>query len=240
MELWDVNCLVGRWPSAALLFHDASGLLARMDELGIARAAVTHTASLHHDPAVGNAELLRLLAEAPPEARDRLWPVWALLPPVAEEQGTLAELAAALDQNGIRLARLYPRDHNYSLSSPEAAELLRLLEQRRTVTLIDLEQSGWEETDWVAGAYPGLPLVVCHLGYRGLRRSAAVLARRPNVYIDLSFFASHQGLEWLVGRAGPGQVLFGTGAPVSDGGGAAARLLLSGLSADEIGAIGHG
>src|SRR5437870_13716523 len=100
MELWDANCMLGRWPSALLLFHDVAGLLARMDELGIARAAVSHTECLHFDPAAGNAELMRLLAQAAPAARDRLWPVWALVPPATGEQGTPDELGAAPDQNG--------------------------------------------------------------------------------------------------------------------------------------------
>src|SRR5437763_5019037 len=154
MELWDVNCLLGRWPSAALLFHDVDGLLARMDQLGIQMAAVSHTDCLHYDPVAGNAELMRLLASAEPAARARLWPVWVLLPPVTGEQGTAVELTAALDAHNIRLARLYPRDHNYSLSSPDAAELLSLLAQRRMPTLLDLEQSSWEELDRLAAAYP--------------------------------------------------------------------------------------
>ena len=143
MELWDVNCLLGRWPSAALLCHDVGGLLARMDQLGIARAAVSHTDCLHYDPVVGNAELMHLLAQAEPGARARLWPVWVLVPPITGEQGTPDKLAANLDQHDIRLARLYPRDHNYSLSGPDAAELLALLAERRTLTLLELEQSSW-------------------------------------------------------------------------------------------------
>jgi predicted TIM-barrel fold metal-dependent hydrolase len=240
MELWDVNCLLGRWPSAALLFHDVSGLLARMDQLGITRAAVSHTDCLHYDPAVGNAELMQLLVQADPAVRARLWPVWVLLPPVTGEQGTAAELAAAMDQHHVRLARLYPRDHNYSLSSLEAAELLGLLAERRTLTLLDLEQSSWEELDRLAAAYPALPLIICNVGYRGLRRFAGVLARRPNVHIDLSYLGSHQGLEWLVDRIGPGQLLFGTGAPLIDGGGSVTRLLLSSLPEADRAAIAHG
>jgi predicted TIM-barrel fold metal-dependent hydrolase len=240
MELWDVNCLLGRWPSASLLFHDVGGLLDRMDQLGITRAAVSHTDGLHYDPAAGNAALTRLLAEADASARARLWPVWVLVPPVTGEQGTPAELAASLDQYDIRLARLYPRDHNYSLSSPDGAELLALLAARRTLTLLDLEQSSWEEVDRLAAAYPALPFIVCNVGYRGLRRFAGVLARRPNVHVDLSYLGSHQGLEWLVGRPGSGQFLFGTGAPLIDGGGAVTRLLLSTLSQSERSAIAHG
>lgn len=240
MELWDVNCMLGRWPSADLLFHDVRGLVARMDQLGITRAAVSHTDCLHYDLVRGNAQLMAMLAEAEASARARLWPCWVLAPPATGEHGSPAELAAALDAHDIHVARLYPREHNYSLSSPEAAELLNLLAQRHTLTLIDLEQSSWEEIDRVAGATIGLPLVVCNVGYRGLRRYAGVLNRRPNVHVDLSYLGSHQGLEWLAARTGPGQLLFGTGAPLIDGGGGVTRLLLSGLGEAECAAIGHG
>lgn len=240
MDLWDVNCLVGRWPSAELLFHEVAGLIARMDALGVARAVVSHTHSRHFDPAAGNATLMAQLAAAPAEQRARLWPGWVLVPPVTEEHGTAAELEAALAAQAIRLVRLYPRDHNYSLGTPEAAELLALLERRRTVTLIDLEQTSWEELDRVAGAYPALPLVAAHIGYRGLRRMAGVLARRPNVYIELSFFSSHQGLEWVVERYGAERVLFGTGAPVADGGGAVTRLRLAQVDEAAQALIGSG
>jgi hypothetical protein len=186
MELWDVNCLIGGWPTAKLLFDDVSGLLRRMDKLGITRAAVGHADCLHFDVVSGNARLMDMLSPAGPDARERLWPCWSLVPPVTGEQGTAADLAASLAENDIRVVRLYPRDHNYSLGGPDAAELLGLLAQRRAITIVDLEQSSWEEIDRVAGAFPALPIVVCHLGYRGLRRFAGVLDRRPNVHVDLS------------------------------------------------------
>jgi hypothetical protein len=58
--------------------------------------------------------------------------------------------------------------------------------------------------------------------------------------VDLSYLGSHQGLEWLVNRNGANQILFGTGAPFTDGGGAVTRLLLSSLPDAECEAIGHG
>jgi predicted TIM-barrel fold metal-dependent hydrolase len=240
MGLWDVNCLVGRWPTATLAYHDGPGLLARMDQLGIARALVGHTYSLHYDPTAGNAALSELLAALPLEARRRLWPVWSVVPPATGEQGSLTDLAAQMQMHGVRAVRLYPRDHNYSLGTPEADELLAWLAARPCLALIDLEQTSWEELDRLAGAHPALPIVACHVGYRGLRRMVAVLARRPNLHLDLSFFSTHRALEWLVGRIGARQILFGTHAPVADGGGAVTRLKLSHLDAAAQAAIGAG
>lgn len=236
-ELWDVNCMIGRWPTEELLFHDVAGLVRRMDELGIARAVVAHSYGLHYDPIEGNRALGEAIAAFDPTTRARLLPCWTLVPPVTGELGADDPLAL-LESHGVRAARLYPREHNYSLGGPDAAALLAALERGRILTLIDAEQTNWEELDRVAAAFPQLPIVVCQVGYRGLRRLTGVLERRPNCRIELSFFSSHQGLEWLVARLGPGRVLFGTGAPVSDGGGAVTRLLTAELGPAERAAIG--
>ena len=63
MELWDINCLLGRWPSAQLLFEDVPGLLRRMDQLGIRRAAVGHADCLHYDVVSGNTRLMDMVAQ---------------------------------------------------------------------------------------------------------------------------------------------------------------------------------
>jgi predicted TIM-barrel fold metal-dependent hydrolase len=238
MDLWDINCRLGRWPSANLLFDDVPGLLRRMDALGIARAVVSHADCLHFDVVLGNVRLMDMLSQASEEARERLQPCWGLVPLVTSEHGTPAELQADLQANDIRVARLYPRDNNYSLSSRDSSELLSLLARRRIVTLIDLEQTTWEEIDRVAETFPDLPIVACHVGYRGLRRFAGVLARHANVHVDLSFLSTHQALEWLVARIGFAQLLFGTGAPLADGGGAVTRLMLSTLPEAERATIG--
>jgi predicted TIM-barrel fold metal-dependent hydrolase len=239
-SLIDVDCFVGRWPSADLAFHDCAGLLERMDRLGIGKAVVCHTWAWQYDPVAGNRQLMTDLAALPPASRERLVPCWAAVPPATGEQGTVEELGAALDATDVRVVRLFPRDHNYSLGSPDATQLLAMLAGRRILTLIDLDQTSWEEIDRVAEREPGLRLVVCRVGYRGLRRMAGVLARHPNCAIDLAYFGSHEGVEWLVDRFGASRLLFGTGSPLVDGGGAVTRLMLSRIAEDERDAIGAG
>lgn len=238
--LWDVNRFLGRWPTAELAYHDLAGLLADMDRLGIARAVVSHTDAWQHDPTTGNARLTAEIETASEEVRNRLLPCWVIVPPVTREQGTPEELADALDRHAVRFARLCPRDHNYSLVEPDAAEMLDLLERRRTIALIDADQTSWEEIDRVAAAHPQLSIIVCRTGYRSLRRMAGVLERRPNCFIDLSYFGSHQGVEWLVERFGKSRLIFGTGAPLVDGGGGVTRLLLAEISDEARSAIGQG
>jgi predicted TIM-barrel fold metal-dependent hydrolase len=238
--LFDVYCFIGRWPTADLAFHDCAGLLMRMDRLGIGKAVVCHTWAWQYDPVAGNRQLMADLTALPSASRDRLLPCWAVVPPATGEQGTAEELGAALNAAGVRVVRLFPRDHNYRLGSHDAARLIAMLAARRILTLIDLDQTSWEEIDRVAERAPDVRLVVCRVGYRGLRRMAGVLARRPNCAIDLSYFGSHEGVEWLVERFGAERLLFGTAGPLADGGGAVTRLMLSRISDEDRNAIGAG
>jgi len=71
----------------------------------------------------------------------------------------------------------------------------------------------------LAKRYPHLHCLVAHSGgsYAFARRVAALAARFPNVYAELTLTPVTNGVvEWLVGEIGPGRVLFGTDAPMRD------------------------
>lgn len=235
IPLFDANAMVGKFPTADLAYHTANGLGAELDRLGIARALVFHALAWHHDPATGNR---RLITELDGDAR--LAPCWVMLPPTTGEIGTPDEFLAALDRHGVRAVRTFPRDHGYRLAGPDCAPLLARLAARCVPLLVDLEQSSWDEIEAVAGAHPDLPMIVCRTGYRALRTLAGLLERRANIFLDLSYFATHQGVEWIATRFGAGRLIFGTGQPVADAGGALTRLLYSELDEPSLAAVGAG
>ncbi|WP_219509686.1 amidohydrolase family protein [Nonomuraea ceibae] len=229
-DLLDVNAMIGRLPDDA---GDGSvGELRRtMDRLGIGSALVTHSAAWRHDPPQGN----RLLLEEVDDD-ERLLPCWVGLPDTCGEMGPgfVADAVAS----GVRAIRLYPNDHGFRLAGPDVAALLDEMAEAGLPLLLDLDQASWPEIEQVAGARPGLHMVVCRAGYRLLRELAGVLGRHSNVHVDLSYLGSHLGLEWLVDRFGTRSVLFGTGMPVRDPADAVTRLLWSELDDDIVRAVG--
>jgi predicted TIM-barrel fold metal-dependent hydrolase len=223
-DLYDVNCRLGRFPWGEVGDESADALLGRMDTLGIGRALVSHTVSWRHDPATGNDLILRAVADQP-----RLRPCWVAVPDTCAEVSAPQQFVREAVSSGVGAIRVYPQEHGFDLDSAEFGGYLGACAQAGLPVIVDLAATTWTAIDAAAAAHPDLALIVCEIGYRVLRRAAAVLQRHANVYIDLSDLSTHEGLEWLCQRFGPRRVIFGTGAPLRDPGEAVTRLLWSDL-----------
>ncbi|SCL26642.1 Predicted metal-dependent hydrolase, TIM-barrel fold [Micromonospora rhizosphaerae] len=235
MNLYDCNSMLGRLPAGNVGEGSVAALTKLMDRFGIEAAVVAHTAAWRHDPASGNAQLLAEVSGEP-----RLRPAWVGLPDSCGEVAPPAQFVAAARRHDVAAVRLYPADHGYGLAGSDCAALLDALAAARLPVLIDADQASMTEIEAIAAARPALPVVVCQVGYRALRRLAGVLARTGNVHVELSYLGSHLGLEWLVERFGSARLLFGTGLPVRDPADAVTRLLWSELDDAEVAAIGAG
>jgi len=231
-DLYDVNCRVGRFPWGEVGDESIDSLLRRMDVVGIGRALVSHTVSWRHDPATGNDLILRVVEDQP-----RLRPCWVAVPDTCAELASPRQFVVDAIESDVGAVRVYPHEHGFDLESTEFNGYLSACAAAGLPVIVDLAGTTWMAIDAAATAHPDLVLIVCEIGYRVLRRAAAVLERHSNVYIDLSDLSTHEGLEWLCQRFGPRRVIFGTGAPLRDPGEAVTRLLWSDLDADTVGRI---
>ncbi|WP_163570156.1 amidohydrolase family protein [Fodinicola feengrottensis] len=176
-------------------------------------------------PAHGNAEALAVAGTS------GLHPCMTALPPTPGE---------TVDLEGAIAVRMYPATHDFDPLDAAMDPLYERLVAQRLPLTVGLPEIGWPALDALAGRWPGLAVIVSALGYRTLRRLAAVFGRRPNLHADMVNFASHQGVEWFVRQWGAERLLFGTGTPVRDPAEAVARLSWSGLSDADRQLVGHG
>lgn len=232
---FDADATIGRNPRADVGPGTVEALLARMDQVGIGAAVVSHTAARWHDPRSGNAMLDAAIA-----GHDRLLPCWVALPSHTGELPPPAEFVARAQAAGVAAIRIWPEDHGYDLSGPDMAPMLAALAEAGFPVLVEAFQASWPQVEAVAAAHPELAVVVGGLGYRVLRRAAGVLERRPNVYIGTAHLSTHLGWEWLAGEFGAERLVFGTGAPERDPAEGVTRLLWSELSDDAVAAITAG
>ncbi|MEV6964317.1 amidohydrolase family protein [Hamadaea sp. NPDC051192] len=233
MELIDADALLGRHPRADVGLGTVAQLLSRMDAVGIGAAVVGHTLSWLHDPAVGNEQVVELVAEQP-----RLSPAWVMLPSHSGETGPVDRFTAAARDNGVVAVRLYPADHGFDLTGSDCAPMLAALADAGLPVLLDAAQASWAAIETAATTHPDLSIVVGQVGYRSLRAMAGVLDRTSNVHIGLANMSSHCGLEWLVDQFGERRLVFGTGALERDPAEAVTRLLWSELTDGQVAAIG--
>lgn len=242
MKYFDSCAYIGRWPGEKLAFDSVDGLLDQMRRFHIGRALVSHTIAWQNSPTLGNRMLMTAIAGHP-----ELVPCWGITPGLAlEETGGEVALCDQMAQQGVRAVRLYPRDHVYSLTSRPANMLLNELDRRNYLVLIDLDQiftqSGMydysadslEVLNTLCEKYPHLSILLTRVGYRAFHILLPLMQAYPNLFVDLSFLATHQGVEAIVDRLGAGRVVFGTSQPLVDPGGALLRLTTAGLAPQAI------
>jgi predicted TIM-barrel fold metal-dependent hydrolase len=223
VTLHDANAHLGHWPFRRLPFTGVEGLLARMDALGIQRAAVaSNHAVLYRNVHEANRELAAWLEGH----RDRLAPVATLDPnyPLAGD-----DLAWCAEHLAARALRLLPRWHGFDLCASEALELARLAAARGMTVVVPgrLEDSRQRhrmapQTDVTldevlafAAAVPDVRVLATELP---VRHDDAVLSRVqavPNLSFEISRMpgGAERTFARLVEALGADRFLFGTGMP---------------------------
>ncbi|MGR6918764.1 amidohydrolase family protein [[Actinomadura] parvosata] len=204
--------------------------LGDMDRLGIDRACVTHTLSLHSDPAAGNAALFAAAGGPVPALAEsatspasiapgaggggpggRLVPVPVVVPGVPG--ASVPDGPGDVRAWGVRMIRLCPERHRFDLTGPSA---LRWLDAIGLPAAIDLEETSPAQLVTLTARLPALRVLLLNPGYRRLRAVAELMTEAPNVRAEIGTVNTQGGVEWLAERFGARRLVFGTGAPVSD------------------------
>lgn len=224
-RLMDCNCRIGTFEKMEPPhFTDLDGLLAEMDYLGIAEALVMHSWASCWAPRLGNEKIDELLA-----GHDNLYPCYVGLPGATGELPPPGEFAAHVrEQHGA--VRLFPASQAWNFTHWGAGDLLEALDARAVPTLIDMQQTNWDQIADVVARYEQLPLIVLGTSYRIIRNIYPLFEQYDNLYLESNTFQTVWGIEDVCERFGAERLIFGTGLPEMEGGGALAQLTYNGLT----------
>jgi len=213
LQFFDCNCQVGRFgapaPGLALTPDEFE---AELRHFGVACALAYHALAKEYSPTEGNRALLE-------DRRPWLEPCWVAMPHHTGELPAPEDLLREMRAADVRAVRLFPKEHNWRLGEWSAGELLAGLERERVVTLLDLEQTDWDEVDAVCEGHPDLPLILLRPNYRTARLLYPLFERHTNLRIEFSFYQVHRGIEEICARFGAERLVFGSGLPVFSPGG---------------------
>jgi predicted TIM-barrel fold metal-dependent hydrolase len=220
----DVNAYLGHFAFRRLRHNTATSLLALMDSKKIDKAVVSSAAAItYRNAQAGNEEV----AEETKGHRDRLIPFAVINPFYA---GWQDDLKICHEEFGMAGLRLYPKWHNYSLSSPCCRELVNAATERGMVISIPLRVEDNRERSWLLNI-PDVPLeeivelVKAHpkarfLLLNGLAYTGSPLGQKnnglpSNYAIELSRLSAvlANELGQLITNLGAERVMFGTGMP---------------------------
>jgi len=211
-HVFDANVRVGPSGVHGELALETGELLAEMDRFGIEKALVSHWTAEEYDAREGN-RLLETLGRG-----GRLVRAWAALP----DQDSIGELVA----DRPRAVRLHfaAQKHNFSPAVWCSGELYAYLQDHSVLTLVTLEDIGWERLVEVLNNFSRLPILLLETGYRADRYLFPLLRRFSNLYFDTSTYVAHRQLESFVQRFGSERVVFGSRLPLYTPGAALAIL----------------
>ncbi len=220
----DVNAYLGHFAFRRLRHNTASSLLALMDSKRIDKAVVSSASAItYRNAQAGNEEV----AEEVRGHNDRLIPFAVINPFYA---GWQDDLKICHEKFGMTGLRLYPKWHNYQLSSPCFRELVNAATERGMIISIPIRVEDNRQRSWLLNV-PDIPLeeiiemVKAHpkgrfILLKGIGYTGCLLGRKDNglpsnYVIELSRLSAvlANELGQLITNLGAERVMFGTGMP---------------------------
>ena len=180
---------------------------------GIRRAVVSHIMSVRYDAAAGNQALVDAL-----RGEVSLFGAATLVPEMAEAEPWLSSLPRLI-AGRVRLVRLFPRSHNFSLAAADLGPLFEAREALRVPLILWHTEATWEEVAGLCGRYHQLQVVVEGTGrklFYDNRIYYSHLERCPHLYLETHNLTNYLGLDELVRRFGSRRFLFGSFLPHQD------------------------
>lgn len=219
-------------------FETAAELRAALEAGPVRRAVVSHTCGWLLDATQGNDALARALPELPGCVG-----AMTVLPEGAEIFGSLEPYVRAQLARGLRLARIFPKAHRYSLGIPTAAAMLGLLEQLGIPVMIQIGQTSMGELTAIATRHPRLALIIDSTGHHEFLNMRGVLGhleRTRNLLVSTRGQFLSGGLELLAERIGTDRILLDTNQPIDQAEASLSLLIYSYLDAADQARIAHG
>ncbi len=211
---YDASVWLGYTAKGRIVYRDISSLQAALSRQQIKNALISHTMGELYDVALSNEILKQALKE-----QAGFGGVMTLLPEGTGEIENLSNYIEKGIEAGMRAARLFPKSHRFSLTSPNIPSLLTTLENLGMPLFIPIGETHWEQMAAIAGHYPRLAILlegVGHHEYLNNRTCLPWLVERPNLLVPTHNQLLCGGLELMVDQLGPHRIFFASNQPMDD------------------------
>ncbi|NUP98483.1 MAG: amidohydrolase family protein [Armatimonadetes bacterium] len=222
LTYFDAHAVIGARPlKPAAERWSLDHVLADLELAGIAGALVRHSQALHYEPMHGN---LRLIEEIAPY-RDRLFPCWSVVPPVANDFPEPEQLLALMDKHDVRAAIIHPKTNGLPLHAPLLQPLAGALAEAQRLLLVSYGEFGdFEPAHRFLSIFEHGPVLLLDHTWSQWREIQLLMDLHPNLHLEFSAFQANRAIEYFGERYGFERCLFGTGQPMKAPGAARAFL----------------
>lgn len=228
MNRIDCNLMIGNGFKYRLNISNAEETMEAMAYFSIDRAVAYHAEARAYSPFTGNRRILALACKYP-----QIVPCFVVTPLYKRSSSGYSGLMECMKEENIRFARLFPREHGYSLGSPCVREMLDIFAECRTNLILDygeLTADGQCEQTWfmdLCKTYTQVNFILTCVPHRRNLMFYDLLERLDNLYLETSMIDNWRFYEDAVGRFGSERLLWGSNMPLRNAGSAITMLSYS-------------
>lgn len=234
--LIDINAYVGHWPFQQFRYNTCAKLLERMNKFGVNISVVSNLNGVFYKNTQSANEELYDEIRSDKRFSDRFIPFAVINPKYA---GWREDLDLCINKMGMKGVRVYPKYHNYKITDPSLAELVKYSRDRDlpvafNVRMADSRGTSWLDIPFIYGspvpewtlkdivpivkAVPDAKFLVCNVSmfnFTEMSRDDAEVYKNSNTLFDTSGRAIKIISEYfdLVGKD---KFAFGTHSPILD------------------------
>lgn len=240
-NILDANTFIGRTARPEpMWFHTKEELLAELDHYHLNEAVVTHALARDYSTEYGNSLLQQEL-----KGEDRLYGCWVLPVHPHPDDMPVEQMVDEMLNAGVRIARVYPPNRIPLTVTPWLGyETFRILESHRVPLLLtDSDMGAWPDqgkigytTEMVydiCKTFSNLPVIIVRFNYQLILAAHAMLKEFDNLYLEISNYTTHRGVELVVNEFGSHRLIYGSGLPMQNPGASLAILRYAGITDEQ-------
>ena len=225
--LIDVNAYTGHWPFMQLKYNTCASLLQRMDNFGVDVSVVSNLNGIFYKNTQAANEELYNEIKSNKKYNNRIIPFAIINPVYAAWKDDLKTCVTKMGMKGVRL---YPHYHDYDITEPPVAELVKMARDYDVpvafpIRMVDSRQRFWMDVrkEWLLKDFMPIVKAVPDAKYLflniatgfGLDAEDHALLQKTNYMFDMSG-RNLQYMGQLLKTYGKEKFAFGTQSPILD------------------------
>ncbi len=215
LNFLDTNVWLGRsMTKIPYCMQTGEELLLEMEQHLIAESLVSHVLGRFSKPETGNQLTIDAISKS-----SRLIGAFILLPDITGEMGNTEKYVLRMLASGMRAARIFPRQHGFSVLTKAADKMFRILQERSIPLHIWSREIPWESLGGIAAKYPNLPVIVeqCEEEtFRNIRKQFPVMEENSNLFLEVHHSHLYLILDAMVKKFGAGRFVYSSYYPTDD------------------------
>lgn len=232
---YDCNCTFGKLSKVhEYTPTDKETVIRLLKKINVKRAIVSHTSQQYLTPKEGNEILVSEIKN------DEIFvPSVTVMTNSSGEFISLKELDRFIDKNGVKLAQMFPKTHNFSPAEWQMGETYSYLEEKGIPLMLSINEVSADQIYEILSNHKKLNIICKDTSFSHDRNIMRLMELFENLYLESGTYSTCGGISYVTEKFGADRLIFGSGLQFAEPGAACAKVLCADISDEDKIKIAH-